>query len=53
MMTATVIGHMHQRRQSIRSTSKETKSDMKAEAVTPVSTGVKTDMPYAVVLDQG
>jgi hypothetical protein len=54
MTPAIAMGHnMNHRRQNIRSTSKETKSDMEDEVVTPVSTGVKTDLDYAILLDQG
>jgi hypothetical protein len=53
MTPATAVGHiMNQRRQHIRSTSKETKSDTEDEMATPVSTGAKTDLTYTVVLDQ-
>jgi hypothetical protein len=51
--TATATGDTKQGRQSIHPTSKETKSDMEDEVVTPISTGVKTDLVYAIVLDQG
>jgi hypothetical protein len=53
MMPATAMGHMNQRRHNIHSTSKDTISDMEDEVVTPVITGVKSDMVYTVVLDQG
>jgi hypothetical protein len=53
MTPATAMGHMNQKRQNICSTSKETKSDMEDEVVAPVSTRVKTDLVYAIVLDQG
>jgi hypothetical protein len=53
MTPAKVMGHMNQRRQNIHSTSKESKLDMDNEVVTPINTGVKTDLAYAVVIDQG
>jgi hypothetical protein len=50
----TAMGHMNQRCQNIRSTSKVTPtSDAKNEAITPASGGPKTHLVYAVVLDQG
>jgi hypothetical protein len=51
---ATAIGHMNQRRQNIRSTSKNLiTSDMEDEAVTHAGLGTKTHLVYAVVVDQG
>jgi hypothetical protein len=52
---ATAMGHMHQKRQNIRSTSKivEVTSDLEDVSVTPVDTGEKTNLVYAVVIDQG
>jgi hypothetical protein len=50
----TVIGHMNQRRQNIRSTSKSSiNSDMEDESVTPAGLGTKTHLVYAVVVEQG
>jgi hypothetical protein len=51
---ATTMGHMNQRRQNIRSTSKTPiTSDMEDEEVTPAGLGTKTHLVYAVVVDQG
>jgi hypothetical protein len=52
---ATAMGHMNQKRQNIRSTSKreDVTSDLDDVSVTPVSTGEKTNLVYAVVIDQG
>jgi hypothetical protein len=49
------MGHMNQKRQHIRSTSKivEVTSDLEDVSVTPVGTGEKTNLVYAVVIDQG
>jgi hypothetical protein len=47
------MGRINQRRQHISSTRKEIKSDMEYEVATPVSTGIKTDLVYAMVIDQG
>jgi hypothetical protein len=48
------MGHMNQKRQHIRSTSKkEITSDLEDASVTPVGTGEKTNLVYAVVIDQG
>jgi hypothetical protein len=48
------MSHMQQRRQHIRSTSKNsTTSDMGDEAVAPIGLGTKTHLIYAVVVDQG
>jgi hypothetical protein len=50
---ATAMGHLNQRRQNIRSTSKTSiTSDMEDEAVTPAGLGTKTHLVYAVVVDQ-
>jgi hypothetical protein len=48
------MGHMNQNRQNIRSTSKivEVTSDLEDVFVTPVGTGEKTILVYAVVIDQ-
>jgi hypothetical protein len=54
MMQATAMGHINQRRQNIRSTSKVSiTSDIEDEAVTPSGLGSKTHFVYAVVIDQG
>jgi hypothetical protein len=55
MISATAIGHMSQKRQNIRSTSKEMQvtSDLEDEVVTPIATGEKTHLVHAVVIDQG
>jgi hypothetical protein len=46
---------MNQKRKNIHSTSKEVKltSDLEDTTVTPVDTGDKTLLVYAVVIDQG
>jgi hypothetical protein len=51
---ATAMGHMNQKRQNIRSTSRieNVTSDLEDVSVTPVSTGEKTNLVYAVVIDQ-
>jgi hypothetical protein len=52
--SATGMGHTNQRRQNIRSTSKTSiASDMEDEAVIPAALGTKTNLVYAVVVDQG
>jgi hypothetical protein len=54
MTPATAMGHMNQRRQNIRSTSKVSiTSDIEDETVTPVGVGSKTHFVYAVVIEQG
>jgi hypothetical protein len=55
MTPATSMGHMNQKRQNIRSTSKETQvtSELEDATVTPADTGEKTHLGYAVVIDQG
>jgi hypothetical protein len=51
---ATTMGHMNQRRQNIRSTSKTPiTSDIEDVTVTPVGLGTKTHLVYAVLVDQG
>jgi hypothetical protein len=51
---ATTMGHMNQRRQNIRSTSKTPiTSDMEDEEVSPAGLGTKAHLVYAVVVDQG
>jgi hypothetical protein len=53
-MPATVMGHMNQRRQNIRSTCKSpVTSDIEDEFVTPVGSGNKAHLVYAVLVDQG
>jgi hypothetical protein len=48
------MGHIHQPRQNIRSTSKVLiTSDIEEESVTPDGLGSKTHLVYAVVIDQG
>jgi hypothetical protein len=54
MTPSIAMGHMHQRRQNLRSTSKVSiNSDTEDEAVTSAGLGSKTHLVYAVVLDQG
>jgi hypothetical protein len=54
MTPVTAMGHMHQCRKNIWSTSKASiTSDMEDEAVTPTGLGSKTHLVYAVVVDQG
>jgi hypothetical protein len=52
---ATAMGHMNQKRQNIRSTSRieHITSDLEDVSVTPVITGENTNLVYAVVIDQG
>jgi hypothetical protein len=50
---ATAMGHMNQKRQSIRSTNKKVKSESEYEDITPQSSGGKTHLVFAVVFDQG
>jgi hypothetical protein len=48
------MGHMNQRRQNMRSTSKNpVTSDIEDESVTPAGSGNKTYLVYAVLVDQG
>jgi hypothetical protein len=50
----TTMGHMNQRRQNIRSTSKTPiTSDIEDVTVTPAGLGIKTRLVYAVLVDQG
>jgi DNA polymerase/3'-5' exonuclease PolX len=51
----TAMGHMHKKRQNIRSTSKAVAiaSDLEDTTVTPAGTGEKTHFVYAAVIDQG
>jgi hypothetical protein len=54
MTPATSTGHMNQRRQKIRSTSKASiTSDIEDEEVTPAGLESKTHLVYAGVIDQG
>jgi hypothetical protein len=55
MTPSTAMGHMNQKIQNIRSTSKITqvKSDLEDEAVTPPGTGEKIHVVYKVVIVQG
>jgi hypothetical protein len=51
---ATTMGHMNQRRQNIRSTSKTPiTSDIEDVTETPANSGTKTHLVYAVLVDQG
>jgi hypothetical protein len=51
---ATAMGHMNQRLQNIRSTSKTPiSSDMEDVTVTPAGLGTKSHLLYAVLVDQG
>jgi hypothetical protein len=51
---ATAMGHTNQRRQNIRSTSKNpVTSDIEDESLTPAGSGNKTHLVYAVLVDQG
>jgi hypothetical protein len=51
---ATTMGHMDQRRQNIRSTSKNPiTSDIEDVTATPTNLGTKTHLVYAVLVDQG
>jgi hypothetical protein len=49
---STVMGHMNQERQNIRST-KEKVLETEDEDITPIGSGEKTHLVFAVVLDQG
>jgi hypothetical protein len=49
---ATAMGHMNQKRQNIRST-KEKVLETEDEDITPMGSGEKTHLVFAVVLDQG
>jgi hypothetical protein len=54
MTPATAMGHMHQRRENIRSASKvPITSYIEDETVTPAVLGSKTHLAYAAVIDQG
>jgi hypothetical protein len=50
LMPATAMGHMNQRRQNIRSTSKE---PVEKKQTPDTELGNKTHLVYAVVVDQG
>jgi hypothetical protein len=52
LTTATDMGHMNQKRQNIRST-KEKLLESEIEDITPLGSGEKTHLVFAVVLDQG
>jgi hypothetical protein len=48
------MGHMNQRHQNVRSIYKASiTSDIEDEAITPAGLGSKTNLVYAVVIDQG
>jgi hypothetical protein len=54
MKSPTAMGHMKQKRQNIRSTTKnKITSDLEDETATPASLGTKTHLVYAVLVDQG
>jgi hypothetical protein len=54
MTQSNEMGHMNQRRQNIRSTSKDSiTSEIEDDIVTPAGLGSKTHLVYAVVVDQG
>jgi hypothetical protein len=54
MTPVTTMGYMNQCRKNIRYTSKASiTSDIEDEAVTPAGLGSKTNLVYAVVIDQG
>jgi hypothetical protein len=53
MMPVTAMGHMNQKRQNSCSTKNEIMSDLEDETVTPVSSGLKIHLAYAMVIDQG
>jgi hypothetical protein len=54
MTPVTAMGHINQRRQNIRSTSKASiTADMENEAVTPAGLVSKAHLVYAFVVDQG
>jgi hypothetical protein len=54
MTPVTAMGHMNQRRQNARSSSKASiTSGMEDEPVTPAGLGSNTHIVYAVVVDQG
>jgi hypothetical protein len=50
LTSATAMGHMNQRRQKIRSTSK---TPIEKQPTTDTDLGTKTHLVYAVVVDQG
>jgi hypothetical protein len=52
LTTATAMGHMNQKRQNIRST-KEKLLEAENEVITPLVSGEKTHLVFAVVLDKG
>jgi hypothetical protein len=54
MMPATAMGHMNQRLQNIRSTSKVSiTSEIEYETVTPAGLGSRIHLVFTVVIDQG
>jgi hypothetical protein len=54
MAPATAMGHMNQRRQNLRSTSKASiVSDIEDATVTHAGSGSNIHLVYAVVIDQG
>jgi hypothetical protein len=53
MTPTTVMSHMNQKQQNIRSTNKKVKSESEDEDITPQGSGEKTHLVFAVVLDQG
>jgi hypothetical protein len=53
MTPETAMVHMNQKGQYIHSTKNEVMSDLEDETVTPSSSGIKTHLFYAVVIDQG
>jgi hypothetical protein len=52
LTTATAMDHMNQKRQKIRST-KEKLLEAENEDITPLGSGKKTYLVFAVVLDRG
>jgi hypothetical protein len=53
MTPATAMGHMNQKRQNIRSTSKKVKSESEDEDITTSGKGGKFHSVFTVVLDHG
>jgi hypothetical protein len=52
LTAAAAMSHMNQKRQNIRST-KERLLEQEDEDITPLGSGEKTHLVFAVVLDQG
>jgi hypothetical protein len=52
LTTATAMGHMNKKRQNIRST-KERLLEQEDEDITPLGSGEKKHLVFAVVIDQG